>query len=117
MPITEITHSKSCEQRLLGFVAEHLPHGATFNLRNLQDGANALRRTNHAPECECTRLQLAQAVEAYRRARKVGYIPALVEQLHQELQDIRVLARAEARRRQERRHAQEIADLEEGEQP
>jgi hypothetical protein len=99
MPITEITHSKSCEQRLLGFVAEHLPHGATFNLRNLQDGANALRRTNHAPECECTRLQLARALGAYRRARKAGEVAELVEQLRQELQDIRVLARAEEQRR------------------
>lgn len=117
MPITEITHSKPCEQRLLGFVAEHLPHGATFNLRNLQDGANALRRTYHAPDCDCDRILLAKAIDARQLARKVGATTAQLVQLNLDIKDLRDLVLAEERRRLERRHARELAELEEGDQP
>lgn len=117
MTITAIPHSKACEQRLLGVVAECMPTLATFNLRNLRDGAAKVRREGLAPDCDCGRIELAKAIERRRLARKRGASAEETKQLWDDVTALRTLVHTEERDRLARRHAQERAALEVEEVP
>lgn len=101
----EIEHLTACHQRLLGLVAQAYGPVVTFNLRNLEVAADAMRRTGLDPKCECARLMVARVDTTIATARKQTKFD-LVTELRSYRRDV-VLAAEELDER--RRKARERA--------